>query len=138
MATAFARVGRSHRIDLVPLSAGAVVITTLVAGATTDDGVVLCPLRRCTGAYCPGCGATRAANRLVRGDVGASWSHHPWVVLAAVQAAVLAAVIVLTAPEARRPRCRRIALPLLLANSAMLIGIWIVRLSNGSVPTGWF
>lgn len=136
--TTFARLGRSGRADLVPLTAGMVMAGTLVLSADADDGVVLCPFRRCTGGYCPGCGATRAANRFVRGDVGASWSHHPGVVLAVVQIAVLAAVVALSAPPARRARTRRAAVPLLVANSVVMIGVWLARLSTGEIPTGWF
>ncbi|MEZ5245548.1 MAG: DUF2752 domain-containing protein [Acidimicrobiales bacterium] len=138
MSTAFARVGRARGFDLLPVTAGALVVGTLVASAGADDGVVLCPLRRCTGAYCPGCGATRAANRLVRGDVSASWSHHPWIVLAAAQIAVLIAVIALTTPASRASRLRSLAVPLLAFNCVLMIGIWVVRLSTEAIPTGWF
>lgn len=122
---------------LAPFAAGALAVGALVIGADADDGVVLCPFRRCTGGYCPGCGATRAANRLVRGDVGAGWEHHPWVLLAAVQVAVFGAVLAVTAPAARRVRTRRAALPLLVANTVLLVAIWLVRRSTGAIPIGW-
>jgi hypothetical protein len=136
--TAFARLERSRRVDLAPLTAGVALVGALVVSAGPDDGVVLCPFRRCTGGYCPGCGATRAANRFVRGDIGASWSQHPWIVLAVVQMVVLAAAVALSAPPRRRARVRRAAIPLLVANSVLMVGIWIIRLSTGAIPTGWF
>ena len=137
MATASARLGRSRGAHAAPLAAGMVLVGALVAGAGADDGVVLCPFRRCTGGYCPGCGTTRAANRFVRGDVGASWSQHPWIVFAVVQITVLTAIVALSAPPARRARIRRAAIPLLVTNFVLMIGIWVVRLSTGAIPTGW-
>jgi hypothetical protein len=115
-----------------------VVAGVLVASAGADDGVVLCPFRRCTGGYCPGCGATRAAHRFVRGDLTGSWAHHPWIVLAAVQVVILGAVVAFMDPPQRRDRLRRLATPLLIANSVLMIVIWAVRLSAGAIPTGWF
>lgn len=122
---------------LAPSAAGALTVGVLVLAADRDDGVVLCPFRRCTGGYCPGCGATRAANRLVRGDIGAAWGHHPWVVLAAVQVVVFGAVLAATVPGVRPARARRAALPLLVANTVLLVVIWLVRRSTGAIPTGW-
>ena len=99
--------------------------------------MVLCPFRRCTGGYCPGCGATRSANRLLHGDLAGSWAQHPWVVLAALQLAVLAGVLAVVDPTRRADRLRRGALPLLVANCTLMTGIWVVRLSTDSIPTGW-
>jgi len=128
---------RPERTAVLPVSAGIALIGTLVASAGGDDGLILCPFRRCTGGYCPGCGATRAANRFVRGDLAASWSHHPWVVLAAGQLLVLAVLAAFIPPAHRLPRIRQAAVPLLVANSVLMIAIWIVRLGSGAVPTGW-
>ncbi|MEM7139749.1 MAG: DUF2752 domain-containing protein [Actinomycetota bacterium] len=119
------------------LAGGAtVVLTGLVATAGAEDGFVLCAFRRCTGGYCPGCGATRAANRLARGDVAASWSHHPWVVLAAVQLAIIAAIALVA--RDRLVAARRWALPLGIANVGALLAIWAIRLADGSIPAGVF
>lgn len=111
----------------------------LVATASGDDGVVLCPYRRCTGGWCPGCGATRAAHRLFTGDLAGAWSHHPWVVLAAAQ--LLGVVVaVLLGPRLgarRRAGARSWVMPALIANTVALLGIWAVRTSSGSIPTWW-
>ena len=128
---------RPDRRALAPVAAGLAVAGTLVAAAGSDDGVALCPFRWCTGGYCPGCGATRAANRLAHGDLQSSWSHHPWVLLAMAQVVVVAVVAAGLASTRRRRLLRRIAIPLVVANTALLIGIWVVRLSAGSIPTGW-
>ena len=114
------------------LTIGAVVVAT----ATSDDEVVLCPFRCCTGGYCPGCGATRAARRLLGGDVGASWSQHPWVALAVVQATLLAAVAATVARRDPIGFVRRVATPIAVVNVALMLVIWVIRLRDGSIPTG--
>ncbi len=129
-----------RRAALSPLAAPTAAMAiagALVVTAGGDDGIVLCPFRRCTGGYCPGCGATRATHQLLRGDLGASWSHHPWVVLAAVQAAVIAVVGgVLVRGNGRG--WRRLVLPALVANSVLLLVIWAARLWTEAIPTGVF
>lgn len=107
-----------------------------IASAGGDDGVVLCPIRRCTGGYCPGCGATRAANRLIRGDVAASWSYHPWIAMLAVQIAVVAGWFALTRRDPRLISPRLIA-GVGVANAIALLAIWIIRLDAGTIPSGW-
>ena len=110
---------------------------TAVATASGDDGVVLCPFRRCTGAYCPGCGATRATNRLLRGDIGAAWSQHPAVVLLATQLAVVGAVLLVRRQDPRTlPRW--LVLTWLTANAVAMLGIWALRITAGTIPRGIF
>lgn len=58
-------------------------------GSTAADLPTLCVFRRCTGGYCPGCGGTRAAASLAKGDLAGAWMQHPWVVLLAVQLIVV-------------------------------------------------
>lgn len=115
----------------VVLMAGAVVSTLFAL--SDEDGPVLCPFRRCTGGYCPGCGMTRSSGRLVRGDVIGSWQQHPYLVLGLAQAAVVAALWRFGSGSLRagiRAHGKR----LLVANLALLIGIWVVRLFDGSIP----
>lgn len=118
--------------------AAAATTTAFVATAGTDDGPVLCPFRRCTGGYCPGCGASRGANRLVRGDVLGAWQHHPWVVVAVAQVVVIVGFVALRVPTDRGAQVRRLAAPLLVVNVATMLVIWAVRLSTGAIPRGWF
>lgn len=115
---------------------GAAAVTA-IATAGSDDGIVLCPFRRCTGAYCPGCGATRATNRLVQGDVGAAWSQHPAVVLIAAQLAVIGAVLL---ARRRDPRTlpRWLVLGWISVNATLMLAIWLIRLRTGSIPHGFF
>ena len=111
---------------------GATVLLTL-ASLSSDDGLVLCPFRRCTGGYCPGCGMTRSAGELARGDVAGSWVRHPFLLIALAQVAV-AAVAWAARPSAFRALVRRHSALILLVNTAVLTGIWIVPLIDGSIP----
>ena len=121
---------------LVGIGAGVLTLGALVATAA-DEGLVLCPFRRCTGGYCPGCGSTRAVRELVGADVAAAWAQSPWVVLAAVQAAVVLIVAGLTGAGAVLTRAKQLALRLLWPNVALLLGIWVFRLVDGSIPRFW-
>ena len=117
------------------VAAGAVF--ALLAALSTDDGPVLCVFRRCTGGYCPGCGLTRSGGRLLRGDVAGSIEQHPYLILGVSQVAVLAAVWRLGS-EIVRDRLRRWSRPLLYANGAAIIVVWLVRLAAGSIPVPFF
>lgn len=118
------------------LAVGVVAIGTLVFTAS-DDGIVLCPFRRCTGGYCPACGATRATRAFAHGDIGAAWAHSPWVVVAAIQAAVVGVLATRAAPGGRLERTLAIGRRLAWPNLVLLTAIWVVRLVDGSVPRFW-
>ena len=116
------------------IAAVAVALVVAVNVGGSDGGPGLCVFRRCTGGYCPGCGLTRAARHLTRGQVGAAWQDHPWLVLAVAQALVAAAVYAV----ARRIRAvigwNRVSVVVGVFNVVLLLGIWIVRLVDGSIP----
>jgi hypothetical protein len=113
------------------LAVGAVLA---VDAGGTDDGAGVCVFRRCTGGYCPGCGMTRAARHLTRGEIGAAWQDHPIVVLVAAQGALGAALFA----GVRRLRTRLLSVRTLAVvaaiNGVLLIVIWVVRLADGSIP----
>ncbi len=119
--------------NTMTLGAAGFSVLVLLSFFSSDDGPVLCPFRRCTGGYCPGCGLTRSGGRLLRGDLAGSWAQHPWMVLGAAQAAVFAALY-MAGTAAIRTRLRGWWRPLAFANSAALVGIWIFRLFDGSIP----
>ncbi|MGI9643968.1 MAG: DUF2752 domain-containing protein, partial [Ilumatobacteraceae bacterium] len=56
-----------------PLACGACLLAGAVYIAAVDPsdggGLTACPIRAATGQWCPGCGLTRAAHQLARGDV---------------------------------------------------------------------
>ncbi len=108
-------------------------VFALLAALSTDDGPVLCPFRRCTGGYCPGCGLTRSGGRLLRGDVAGSVQQHPYLIVGAVQA-VLAALVMMLGPDRWKDRLTSSMMPILITNAALLTVIWVVRLMDGSIP----
>lgn len=111
------------------------VVAVVVVGwsASSDDGPVLCPFRRCTGGYCPGCGITRSTGALIRGDVAGSWHYHPFLLIAAAQLAVLVAWWPVAGATIRSALVRRREL-LLIVNGVVLMAIWLARLATGLVP----
>lgn len=109
----------------------AAVVSVVLAGS--DDGPVWCPWRRCTGAYCPGCGATRSARALLGGDVAGSWRLHPMVLVVGIQVALYALVRVARPGTARQLAGR--VLPIVVAsNATALVAVWVVRLATGAIP----
>ncbi|MEM9466415.1 MAG: DUF2752 domain-containing protein [Actinomycetota bacterium] len=121
------------RAPMVAAGVAAVASAAMVATAT-DDGIVLCPIRRCTGGYCPGCGGTRAVRQLLAGDPGGAWAHNPWIVLAAAQAMVLGMVLAVAGPDGWRRRARALLVPLSIVNAALATAIWVARLTAGTIP----
>lgn len=114
------------------LLAGAAVLAIDAGG--TDDGAGLCVFRRCTGGYCPGCGLTRSARHLTRGELGAAWHDHPWLVLVAVQAVIAAVVIAAVRRVGRVVNWNRVVQVVGAFNVVLSLTIWIVRLVDGSIP----
>lgn len=106
----------------------------LIDAGGTDDGPGLCVFRRCTGGYCPGCGLSRATKHLSRGEIGGAWQDHPWVVLAAGQALVIGVVWAVIRQIGTVVNTRKLAATLFAVNASLLLGIWVVRLVDGSIP----
>ena len=67
--------GSSREVALALVAVGAVVLAAHAAG------IVLCPLRRFAGIPCPGCGSTRAAMLLLRGEFAAAVQMNPLAVV---------------------------------------------------------
>ncbi len=133
---------RASRHDATPwlplVALGGVAAVLLADAAGTDDGPGVCVVRRCTGGYCPGCGMSRAARHLTRGEAGAAWSDHPWMVLIAVQVVVATALAVarLVTGRSAWPAWldgRRVA-TIALVNVVVALGIWVARLATGDIP----
>lgn len=112
---------------------GAAGLVALGATASGDDGPVLCPFRFCTGGYCPGCGMTRSIGALVRGDLGGSWQHHPFLLIAVAQLMLLGAIWSVASGQVRQ-RLLANRNRLLAANGVALVLVWLLRLATGQIP----
>jgi hypothetical protein len=114
---------------LLALRAGAIALVGAVAAASLSDG--LCLFAACTGMACPGCGMTRAAGRLVSGDIAGSIAFHPLLLPAVVVAGVWGVEAALARRRGIAPRVGpRLAVALAIATAA----VWVVRALFGSLP----
>jgi hypothetical protein len=110
------------------------VIGALFVGPTVEDGPTICPFALCTGMACPGCGMTRAASRLVRGDLGGALSFHPlvpWVAFVAIGAWTW---FVLQRTGTVRPPNTNLLNWILILTAIALVAVWIARLVGGTLP----
>lgn len=109
-------------------AAGVSVAAVLAAGPN------VCPVALLTGTPCPGCGLTRAAVALARGDLAAAWTAHP---LAGAVVAVTATLGVWWAAArwslVRPPSPRPIATVLSVLSVALVV-VWAIRLASGTLP----
>lgn len=125
---------RSTPHGWMPIGIVALAATVLAAWTPSDGGPGLCPIRLCTGVACPGCGLTRATSRLLHGDLSGALVYHPLVLLAVME--VVAAAVVW--PLLRTGRVKldiRLLNAVLIANGVLLLGVWMLRAANGTLPT---
>ena len=138
MTSSLHRVQRSGRRfawnGWIPIGVVAVTATVLAAWTPSDDGPGLCPIRLCTGVACPGCGLTRATSRLLRGDLSGALVYHPLVLLAVAEV-VAAAVLWPLLQSGRIKLDIRLLNVVLIANGVLLVGVWMLRATNGTLPT---
>lgn len=100
----------------------------------SDDGPTICPIALCTGTACPGCGMTRAASTLIRGDLGGAISYHPLVPLILAQLVVGWIWFVLQRAGLVRPAGNRTITITLAVTAVALVSVWIARLVTGTLP----
>jgi hypothetical protein len=107
----------------------------VVACGTVVTAILLAPIRLCLVASlfhvpCPGCGMTRAALALLRGDFGRAFSFHPLaIVLVPFVGAIFARQImcyVRTGNAWSKPLPRWIE-PVAAGLVVLLVGVWIAR-----------
>lgn len=120
--------------DRLLLIGPALAVGALLLASPLDDGPTFCPFALCTGTACPGCGMTRAASHLVRGEIGAALTYHPLIPLIALEIGVAWTWFALWKADLARPISRRWLNVTLLATAAALIGVWALRLAQGSLP----
>lgn len=106
----------------------------LLAGSPGEDGPTICPFALMTGTACPGCGITRAASALIRGDVGTAIDYHPLVLLMATLAIGGWAWFLMVRSGRARPLTGRTINAVLIATGVLLVGVWVARLVSGTLP----
>lgn len=123
------RVGRRW-LFAVPVAAALLAATV----QPTDGGFTICGLANCTGVACPGCGMTRAAGHLMRGNIAEALRYHPLVLVAVAE--LLTAWTIWAAHRAGwiRWRRRRWVDVALAATAVLFIVVWIARLITGTTP----
>lgn len=118
---------------MYPGRAAAVLGVWALGALPAITGLMRCPSAMWFHRACPGCGMTRAAWLLVRGDLRGSLAMHPLAVPSML--ATLLVVLALawwilrrgTFAEITRDRFARVAVVTLVAVNAALVVLWIAR-----------
>jgi hypothetical protein len=121
--------------DRLTLAAPIGVALILLAGSPGDDGPTLCPFALMTGTACPGCGMTRAASLLIRGDVGGAIGYHPLIPLIAILAIGGWTWFLLVRSGRARPPTSQTVNAMLITTGVLLVAVWLARLVSGSLPS---
>ena len=120
--------------DRLVLAAPLAVIGLLAVMRPGDDGVTICPFALWTGMACPGCGMTRAASYLIRGDLSTAIGYHPLVPLIAVLSLGGWAWYLLRRSGRVDPLPAKWVNTILIVTGIMLLGVWAARLLSGTLP----
>ncbi len=124
------RVWRDRLVFAAPVA----VLGLLATFRPGDDGVTVCPFALITGMACPGCGMTRAASSLIRGDFSTALGYHPLVPLIAVLSIGGWAWFLLRRSGRVEPLPARWVNTILILTGVMLVGVWAARLLSGTLP----
>jgi hypothetical protein len=120
--------------DRVILFSPLAAIVALFLAPAAEEGPTICPIALCTGTACPGCGMTRAASRLLRGDLGAALTFHPLIPLMALLAVAGWTWFVLVRAGKVEPPDRGLVNGVLVMTAIALVAVWIARLVTGTLP----
>lgn len=122
------------RRDRLFFLAPVAVVGALALAPTLEDGPTLCPFALSTGMACPGCGMTRAASRLLRGDLVSAITYHPLVPAIAMLAIGGWAWFVLRKTGRVEAMSNRLLNGILIATLIALVVVWVARLLTGTLP----
>lgn len=120
--------------DRVILFSPMAAIVALFLAPTAEEGPTICLIALCTGTACPGCGMTRAASSLIRGDMGAALSFHPLIPLIALLAIAGWTWFVLVRVGKVEPPDRGLVNGVLVLTAIALVAVWVARLATGTLP----
>jgi len=122
------------RRDRLVLFSPLAVIGVLAVAPIVEDGPTICPFALTTGMACPGCGMTRAAAQLFRGDIGAAVTMHPLVPAIALLALGGWIWFWLRRTGRVQPMSSRVLNGILISTLIALVAVWIARLAMGGLP----
>jgi hypothetical protein len=120
--------------DRIVFAAPATALGALALVGPIGEGPTLCPFALCTGMACPGCGMTRAASHLIRGDVGTAVGYHPLILLVAILSVGGWAWYLLARTGRTRPIPTLWLNTILAGIGLMLLGVWVARALSGTLP----
>jgi len=120
--------------DRLILGAPLAVVALIASVRPADDGVTVCPFALITGMACPGCGMTRAASSLIRGDLTTALGYHPLVPLIAILAVGGWGWYMLRRSGRVQPLPTSWVNSILIVTGVMLLGVWAARLLSGTLP----
>lgn len=120
-----------HRLGYL---APATLVGALAVVGPIEGGPTLCPFALCTGIACPGCGMTRAASHLIRGDVSGALGYHPLILLVAALSVIGTAWYLLRRLGKARAIPSRWVNTILVVTGVMLVGVWVARALSGTLP----
>jgi hypothetical protein len=109
-------------------------VAALLAMNPTDNGPTICPIALLTGTACPGCGMTRAASALLKGDVSVALEYHPLIPLIAALAIVGWTWSMLRRAGRVGPIPNRLVNIVLIGTGISLVAVWILRFAAGTLP----
>jgi len=111
-----------------------VAAVALAAANPTDGSPTICGFANCTGVACPGCGMTRAAGQLFRGNIVDALRYHPLILL--IVAEVFGAWTIWMAHRAGwiKWRHRRWVDVVIGGTAVLLFVVWAARLATGTTP----
>ncbi len=124
----------SRRRDHLIIAAPFIGVALLALLTPTDDGATFCPFALCTGMACPGCGMTRAASNLIRGDIGAAITYHPLIPLVAAQLLGGWVWFMLRRSGRVGPMSQKMLNLTLFGTAVALLAVWAVRMASGTLP----
>lgn len=111
-----------------------VAVGLLTAFTPSDDGPTFCFFALCTGTACPGCGMTRAASHLVRGDLTTALDYHPLIPAAVLVVAAGWGWFVLRLTGRVKAIRQKTLNVILIGSGAALLAVWVIRLVSGALP----
>jgi len=106
----------------------------LLAINPTDQGSTICPIALLTGVACPGCGMTRAASALLRGNIGLALDYHPLIPLLVVLVVGGWVWSLLRRAGKVEPIPNRVLNLVLIGTGVSLAAVWILRYASGTLP----